>query len=61
MEDILKRITAKKKKLDSLKPLQTDLVADLDKWFEIELTSNSIALPGNTRSREEIALIIEST
>ena len=59
MEDLLKKITEKKKKLDGYRPLPIELVKNLDSWFRVELTYTSNAIEGNTLSRSETALIVE--
>ena len=59
MTDILKKITAQRKKLDSYRPLPPELVKNLDEWFKIELTYTSNAIEGNTLTRQETALVVE--
>lgn len=59
MDDRLKRLTAKKQKLDSFRPLPLELVKNLDEWFKIELTYTSNAIEGNTLTRAETALVVE--
>jgi len=59
MNDILKRLTDKKKELDSKKPLATDVLKNLEEWLKVELTYSSNAIEGNTLSRIETAEIIE--
>ena len=59
MENQLARIDAKKKKLDSFRPLPHALVKNLDEWFKIALTYSSNAIEGNTLSHEETALVVE--
>ena len=54
-----KDLTKKKKRLDSLRPLQAALVKNLDDWFRVELTYTSNALEGNTLTRCETALVVE--
>ena len=48
-----------KEKLDTFRPLSPDVLNNLDKWFEIELTYTSNAIEGNTLTRSETALVIE--
>lgn len=55
----MKRISDKKQKLDSFRPLPPELVKNLEEWFQVELTYTSNAIEGNTLSRQETALIIE--
>ncbi|MBI2442965.1 MAG: Fic family protein [Candidatus Levybacteria bacterium] len=59
MDDILKRLEAKKQRLDIYKPLPKELVKNLEEWFRIELTYTSNAIEGNTLTRQETALIVE--
>lgn len=59
MEDLLKRLADKKKKLDGYRPLSSVLVKNLDDWFRVELTYTSNAIEGNTLTRSETALIVE--
>lgn len=59
MEDLLKRISEKKQRLDKYKPLPEVILKNLDEWYTVELTYTSNAIEGNTLSRVETALIIE--
>lgn len=59
MDDKLRQLTAKKQKLDSLKPLPPQLAQNLDEWFNVELTYSSNAIEGNTLSRIETAEVLE--
>lgn len=59
MDNLLKRLTEKKKELDSFKPLSLALVENLNEWFRIELTYTSNAIEGNTLTRRETALVVE--
>lgn len=59
MDNKLALLTAKKKKLDSFRPLPQELVKNLDEWFKIELTYTSNAIEGNTLTRAETALVVE--
>lgn len=59
MEDVLKRLTEKKQKLDGLRPLSSALVKNLQEWFKVELTYTSNAIEGNTLNRKETALVVE--
>ena len=56
---IYENITLKKRQLDRLRPLPSELVANLDAWFRIELTFTSNAIEGNTLTRQETALVVE--
>ena len=54
-----KKLSEKKEKLDSYRPLNPALVKNLEEWFKIELTYTSNAIEGNTLSRAETALVVE--
>jgi len=55
MEDKLKQLTEKKKRLDKYRPLPLELVKNLEDWFRVELTYTSNAIEGNTLTRQETA------
>jgi Fic family protein len=59
MDDLLKKLTEKKKKLDSHRPLSSALINNLEEWFRVELTYTSNAIEGNTLTRKETALVVE--
>ncbi|MFH1561026.1 MAG: Fic family protein, partial [Patescibacteria group bacterium] len=59
MKNILVTLEKKKQQLDTYRPLDNNLVANLQEWFKIELTYTSNAIEGNTLSRAETALIVE--
>jgi Fic family protein len=59
VQTLLKRLSDKKAKLDSFRPLPRELVKNLDDWFRVELTYTSNAIEGNTLTRNETALVIE--
>ncbi|MFH1863691.1 MAG: Fic family protein [bacterium] len=59
MDDILKRLTQKKKELDSKKPLTAEVLKNLEEWLKVELTYSSNAIEGNTLTRMETAEVIE--
>ena len=59
MNDKLKQLTEKKRRLDKFRPFPPELVKNLEDWFRIELTYNSNAIEGNTLSRNETALVVE--
>lgn len=59
MDDKLKILSEKKKKLDSLKPLSGEASYNLEEWLKVELTYSSNAIEGNTLSRIETAEVIE--
>ena len=52
-------ITAKRAELDTLRPLSARSRAELDHWYDIELTYTSNALEGNTLTRSETAIVLE--
>lgn len=49
----------KKGELNGYRPLNRDLVKNLEEWFRIELTYTSNAIEGNTLTRQETALVVE--
>ena len=59
MDDKLKQLTEKKRRLDKFRPFPPELVKNLEDWFRVELTYNSNAIEGNTLSRNETALVVE--
>ncbi len=59
MNDKLRQLNAKKKLLDSYKPLENELIKNLEEWFRIELTYTSNAIEGNTLTRAETAMVVE--
>lgn len=59
METILSRITQKKNRLDSFKPLPTALEKNLYAWARNELTYTSNAIEGNTLTSSQTAMVIE--
>src|SRR2546430_12146477 len=59
MDELLKKLTAKKDRLDGLPPLPPELIKNLDEWYRVELTYTSNAIEGNTLTRAETALVIE--
>jgi excisionase family DNA binding protein len=59
MDDKILQLEAKKKRLDSYKPLQNELIKNLEEWFRIELTYTSNAIEGNTLTRQETAMVVE--
>jgi Fic family protein len=59
MEDLLMSIAAKKKRLDELRPLLPKALAQLEHYYDIELTYTSNAIEGNTLSAVETTLVIE--
>lgn len=59
MDEKLLQLEVKKKRLDNYKPLQKELVRNLEEWFRIELTYTSNAIEGNTLTRAETAMVVE--
>ena len=59
MDEILKSIVEKKARLDRLRPLPAEALANLEHYFDIELTYTSNAIEGNTLSAVETTLVIE--
>ena len=59
MDDKLQALQAKKQRLDSYKPLQNELIKNLEEWFRIELTYTSNAIEGNTLTRQETAMVVD--
>ena len=57
--EILRRITGKKKRLDSIRPLSKSALQKLKERFAIEWTYNSNAIEGNTLTLNETRLVIE--
>lgn len=58
VDDLLKRLTEKKKKLDSYRPLPKELEQSLDDWLRVEITYSSNAIEGNTLTRIETAEVL---
>ena len=56
---MIDHIRDKKKKLDALRPLSPEALANLDAWYDVELTYTSNAIEGNTLTRQETALVLE--
>jgi excisionase family DNA binding protein len=59
MDGILRKLQTKKQRLDSYKPLQNELIKNLEEWFRIELTYTSNAIEGSTLTRLETAMVVE--
>lgn len=59
MNNKLLQLEAKRKRLDTYKPLPKELVQNLEEWFRIELTYTSNAIEGNTLTRQETAMVVE--
>lgn len=59
MNEILQRITEKKKQLDALRPFPVELDKNLYEWFKVALTYSSNAIEGNTLTLAETAQVVE--
>ena len=59
MDALLEQIAAKKADLDRLRPLSDGALAQLRKYYDIELTYTSNAIEGNTLTHRETAEVIE--
>ena len=59
MADGLTSIAAKKARLDKLGPVSPEALANLEHYYDIELTYTSNAIEGNTLSAVETTLVIE--
>jgi len=59
MDARLSSIAAKKARLDKLRPLSPEALANLEHYYDIELTYTSNAIEGNTLSPVETTLVIE--
>jgi Fic family protein len=56
---LIRRIEQKKTQLDHLRPLSSGALAQLQKYYDIELTYTSNAIEGNTLTHRETAEVIE--
>src|ERR1700690_2403554 len=59
MHELLAAIAAKKERLDRLRPISREALANLEHYYDIELTYTSNAIEGNTLSPVETTLVIE--
>src|SRR5438270_7532823 len=59
MHELLFSIAAKKERLDELRPLSAKALAQLERYYDIELTYTSNAIEGNALSPVETTLVIE--
>lgn len=59
MDDLLASIAGKKQRLDKLRPVSPTALANLEHYYDIELTYTSNAIEGNTLSAVETTLVIE--
>lgn len=58
-DDLVRSIADKKAQLDRLRPLSSAALADLQKYYDVELTYTSNAIEGNTLTHRETAEVIE--
>ena len=59
MDEKLKKLSAKKRQLDKLRPLPPEQVKNIQEWLDVEYTYTSNAIEGSTLNRSETALVIE--
>jgi hypothetical protein len=59
IDELLTSIAAKKQRLDQPRPLSPKALANLEHYYDIELTYTSNAIEGNTLSAVETTLVIE--
>lgn len=59
IQENLQRIDEKKKRLDAVRPLPSELVKNLQEWLAVEFTYTSNAIEGNTLSLSETAMVVE--
>lgn len=59
LTSLLRAIAAKKERLDRLRPMSREALANLDHYYNIELTYASNAIEGNILSAVETTLVIE--
>jgi Fic family protein len=59
MDALLQSIAARKEQLDKLRPPSPESLANLEHYYNIELTYTSNAIEGNTLSPVETTLVIE--
>jgi Fic family protein len=59
MDELLAAIAARKEQLDRLRPISREALANLEHYYDIEITYTSNAIEGNTLSPVETTLVIE--
>lgn len=59
LADLKQRTLAKREALDGLRPLAPGVLADLERYYDLELTYTSNAIEGNTLSAVETTIVIE--
>lgn len=57
--ELSSRIVRARQQLDAMRPLSTEVVAELRHAYDVELTYTSNAIEGNTLTLQETALVIE--
>ena len=55
---LLKQIDSKKKKLDGFRPLSSEQVENLKRFFDVDFTYNSTVIEGNTLSLRETRVVL---
>lgn len=59
LDELLEQIAEQKSVLDRLRPLSAGALAQLQKYYDVELTYTSNAIEGNTLTHRETAEVIE--
>ena len=59
MDDLTTSIAAKEERLDKLRPMSSRALANLEHYYDLELTYTSNAIEGNSLSPVETTLVIE--
>lgn len=59
MDELLTSVAAKKARLDKLRPLSSQALANLEHYYDIEISYTSNAIEGNTLTAVETTLVIE--
>lgn len=59
MDELRRRIAIRKAELDRLRPVSAAALAQLQTYYDVELTYTSNAIEGNTLTRRETAEVIE--
>ena len=57
---LLSKIANLKNQLDTARPFAKEVLNNLEKWFAVELTYSSNAIEGNTLTRMETALVLDT-
>ena len=53
------KVAEKKAELDRRRPLNSEALASLDAWYDVELIYSSNSLEGNTLTRSETAIVLD--